>query len=66
MFPELPDGFQGSLFKGRVREGHPSVCDQLVHNSLVDGEVTGRCHGSSPYQSLGASRSGGYVLMVIR
>ena len=33
--PELPDGFQGNIFKGKVREGSCSVCDQLVHDSLT-------------------------------
>ena len=32
---ELPDGFQESIFKGKMREGPPRVCDQLVHNSLI-------------------------------
>ena len=40
--PELPHGFQQSIFKDPVREGCPRVCDQLRHNSLVDGEVTGQ------------------------
>ena len=39
--PKLPEGFQQSNFKGQVREGGRRVCDQLVHNSLADGEVTG-------------------------
>ena len=33
---ELPRGFQQSIFKGQVREGGLRVCDQLVHNSLID------------------------------
>ena len=37
--PELPNGFQQSIFKGKVREGDCRVCDQLVYNSLVDGAV---------------------------
>ena len=28
--PELPEGFQGKVFKDRVREGGCVVCDQLV------------------------------------
>ena len=32
----IPHGFQQSIFKGQARAGHPSVCDQLVHNSLID------------------------------
>ena len=33
--PEFPSGFQGRVFKGKVREASCSVCDQLVHNSLI-------------------------------
>ena len=33
--PQLPGGFKESLFKGKVREWCPRVCDQLVHNSLI-------------------------------
>ena len=33
--PELPEGFQQSLFKGKVREGSLRVHEQLVHNSLI-------------------------------
>ena len=30
--PELPDGFQQGIFKGKVRAGGGRrVCDQLVH-----------------------------------
>ena len=36
----LPKRFQKSIFKGQKREGGLRVCDHLVHNSLVDGEVT--------------------------
>ena len=32
---ELSHGFQGSVFKGKVREGSCRVCDQLMHNSLI-------------------------------
>ena len=32
---KLPEGFQQSIFKGKVREGYPRVCDCLVHNSLI-------------------------------
>ena len=31
-------------FKGKAREESPRVYDQIVHNSLVDDEVTGLCH----------------------
>ena len=37
---ELLERLQESIFKGQVREGHCRACDQLMHNSLVDGEVT--------------------------
>ena len=33
--PELPDGFQASIFKGKVREGNCRVCDQLMHSCLM-------------------------------
>jgi len=33
--PRLPNKFQQSIFKDKVREGRPRVCDQLVHNSLI-------------------------------
>ena len=33
--PELPDGFRQVIFKGQMREGHPRVFDQFVHNSLI-------------------------------
>ena len=33
--PQLPDGFQQSIFKGKVREVCPRVCDQLGHDSLI-------------------------------
>ena len=33
--PELLNGFQQNIFKGLVSEWHPSVCNQLMHNSLV-------------------------------
>ena len=39
---KLPEGFQQSNIKGQAREGGRRVCDQLVHSSLADGEVTGR------------------------
>ena len=52
--PKLLKGFQQSIFKGQVREGHPRVCDQLML-WLVDGD-----------QSLGARRSGNYVLVIIK
>ena len=31
----LPNGLEQSILKGKVREGHPRDCDQLVHNSLI-------------------------------
>ena len=33
--PELPKGFQQSIFKGQVREEGRRVCDQLVQGSLI-------------------------------
>ena len=32
---ELSKGFQGKVFKDRVREGHCGVCDQLVDTLLI-------------------------------
>ena len=32
---KLPSRFQGSIFKGKVREGSHRVCEQLVHISLI-------------------------------
>ena len=37
--PELPYGFQGSIFKGKEKEGSWKVCDELMHNSPIDGKV---------------------------
>ena len=39
--------------------GSRRLCDPLVQDSLVDGEVTGRCHRGCHYPSLGPSRSRG-------
>ena len=54
--------YEGSLSKAflKARRGSEGcrVCDQFVHNFLVDVEVTGWYHRVSHYQSLGASRSG--------
>ena len=33
--PDLPEEFLQSIFKGKVREGCPRVCDQLRHYSLT-------------------------------
>ena len=41
----LLHGLQESIFKDKVRAGHPRICNALVYNSLIDGEVTGRSHG---------------------
>ena len=49
---------QQIIFKGKLKDGLPRVWDQLLPDSL-----TGRWCGKravSYYQSLGASRSGGY------
>ena len=51
--PALQGGFlttgppgkpQGSIFKGKVREGYGRICDQLEHNSVANGQVTGWYH----------------------
>ena len=34
--PELPEGFQGKVYKDRVRKGVCGVCDQLVDLLLID------------------------------
>ena len=48
--PDSPKGFSNTFYKSQVCvsgeggvAGH-RVCDQLMHNSLTDGEVTGKCH----------------------
>lgn len=33
--PELLDGFQGIIFKGRMEKVSHRVCDQLKHRSLI-------------------------------
>ena len=33
--PELPDMFQGGIFKGKVRERSQNVCDESVHKPLI-------------------------------
>ena len=35
---------QGSIFKGKVREGYGRICDRLEHNSVAAGQVTGWYH----------------------
>ena len=35
--PELPNGFQGQVFKDKVREVGGAVCDQLVDILLIGG-----------------------------
>ena len=58
--PELPEGFQGKVFKDRVSEGVCAVCDQLVDILLlVGGEVIRNQH----HQPSGSNRSGVYVLV---
>lgn len=46
MFLALAGGFFSPTSREFIKAGlgAPSVCDQLAHNALVDGEVTGRCH----------------------
>lgn len=41
--PELYCGLQGNIFTGKVKEGSLRVYDWLIHNYLVDGEITS-CH----------------------
>ena len=43
--PELPDGFQGRVFKGNIRGEGCRVCDQLIDFLLFCGEVTGDASG---------------------
>lgn len=43
----LRHGFQESVFKDKVRPGHPRICNELVYNSLIDGEITGGITGVS-------------------
>ena len=64
--PNSPEGFQQNILKGKVKERHPSMCDQLVHNSLIDGEVTRPCHRGKCYQSIGTRKSGGYMPMILQ
>ena len=33
--PNSPDGFQGRVFKGKVREGSCRVGEQLMYSSLI-------------------------------
>ena len=33
--PKLPDGFQGKVFKDRVRERRRGLCDHLVDILLI-------------------------------
>ena len=61
---KTPNGFQENIFKGQVREESCRVCDQLVHSSLIGWWWGNRA--VSYYQSSGFSRSGSYMLMVIR
>ena len=47
--PELPDSFQGRLFKGNIwGEG----CSSWTFFRLVGAEVTGWCFGNLNHQSL--------------
>ena len=53
-----PQWISGKGFKRQCEgEGH-RVCDQLVHSSLVDGEVTGWCFRNLNHQLSGSSQSG--------
>ena len=53
--PRLQDGFQQSIFKGKMRGGHPRLCDRLIHNSLT---VWWWCHRDYHYRSSGTRRPG--------
>lgn len=56
---KLPDRFQQSIFKGQLRAGaSQGVGPACAVLWLAEGEVTGRWHRGSNYQSLGARRSG--------
>ena len=58
--PELLDGFQGEVFKDRVREGSLGCVISLrTFFSLAGGEVTGSKH----HQPSGSNRAGVYVLV---
>ena len=46
-------GFQERILKGHMKEGSCRVCDQFVHSSLVDGEVTGPCYIINPQTPVG-------------
>ena len=50
--------------RGQVEGVTGHVISSCIILCLVDGEVTGWCHSSYHYQSLGASRSRDYVLTV--
>ena len=56
----LPDGFQGKVFKDRMRQGEGGVHDQLVEFfGLVGGEVIRGQH----YQSSDSNQSGVCMLV---
>ena len=57
--PKLPNGFHGRIFKGKLKEGSPRVCDELMQNSLTfDDEVTGSYHRGSNDQFSGSTGLG--------
>ena len=59
--PELPDGFQGKVFRDRVRERVAGCATSLwTFFWLVGGEVDGSQH----YQPSSSNQSGVYVLVV--
>ena len=57
--PELPSGFQGKVFKDRVRERGCRECNQLMDIVLI---AWWWGHGRQHHQP-GSNRSGGYVLV---
>ena len=42
--PDLPEGFQESIFKARWRDGAQGLWSARAQFWLVDGEVMGWCH----------------------
>ena len=47
--PKLPDGFQGKVFKDRVREGGRGLCDPLVDILLIGWWWSNRESASSTF-----------------
>ena len=65
--PELPEGFQQSIFKSQVLEWCCRVCNQLVHNSLIGWWWGNRAVSQGfTWSVLGLQEAWGYVLTVIK